>query len=128
YCYGRNVQDPEFSQGCNDKEPSFMDLQAHSAPLGLAFNYGKDFHVSYYGDLFVAYHGSWNRKEKTGYKIVRVKLGENKVEDFATGWLKDGKVLGRPVDIVFDRNGIMYVSDDFTGMIYRISFDRKGLI
>ncbi len=51
--------------------PGLVDLQAHSAPLGLAFYYGDIFPQEYRGDLFVAYHGSWNRKEPTGYKIVR---------------------------------------------------------
>lgn len=128
YCYGKNIPDPEFSKKCNAEEPSLIDLQAHSAPLGLAFNTGKNFHVKYLGDLFVAYHGSWNRKEKTGYKIVRINPGNNTVEDFAAGWLQEGKVLGRPVDIIFDNEGIMYVSDDFAGVIYRISMDRTGLI
>lgn len=128
YCYGKNIPDSEHNDKCNAREPSFIDLQAHSAPLGLAFNNGKNFHIKYLGDLFVAYHGSWNRKEKTGYKIVRINLGSNKVEDFAIGWLQNDKALGRPVDIIFDKEGVMYVSDDNAGVIYRIWMDRTGLI
>jgi len=94
----------------------------------LAFNVGRNFHVNYIGDLFVAYHGSWNRKEKTGYKIVRIDVGNNEVEDFATGWLQDEKVFGRPVDIIFDKEGVMYVSDDFAGVVYRIWMDRSNFI
>ncbi len=124
FCYGKNIPDPEFGNfGCNSREPSFIDLQAHSAPLGLAFNFGNNFPAEYKEKLFVAYHGSWNRKVPTGYKIVMIDINTEQVQDFATGWLKGNKVLGRPVDIIFDKDGIMYVSDDHTGLIYRIYYE-----
>ena len=88
--------------------------------MGLAFNFGNNFPSQYKGDLFVAYHGSWNRNEKTGYKVVRIDMDTKEITDFAAGWLQDGKVSGRPVDVIFDKEGMMYVSDDFAGMIYRI--------
>ena len=96
-CYGKNIHDGDFDKNvyirnpCMEpfEEPSFIDLQAHSAPLGLAFYFGKNFPEEYKGDLFVAYHGSWNRTVPTGYKIARYKLdaqgnylGE---EDFISG-------------------------------------------
>ncbi|MAG91902.1 oxidoreductase [Candidatus Woesearchaeota archaeon] len=123
FCYGKNVPDPEFGSGsCEHREQSFIDLQAHSAPLGLAFNFGGNFPSEYKGKLFVAYHGSWNRKVPTGYKIVMIDTETKEVSDFATGWLTDKeKVLGRPVDIIFDKEGVMYVSDDNAGLIYRVS-------
>lgn len=126
FCYGKNIVDPEFKNtNCNNKEPSFIDIQAHSAPLGLAFNFGNNFPDDYKGDLFVAYHGSWNRKEKTGYKVVSIDLETKEVKDFATGWLtKDGDVLGRPVDVIFDDEGIIYVSDDNAGIIYRVWYKK----
>lgn len=128
-CYGKNVHDTEFDKNtyirnpCVEpfEEPSFIDLQAHSAPLGLVFNLGNNFPEEYKGNLFVAYHGSWNRKVPTGYKIVRINIQTKQVDDFATGWLTEkNQVLGRPVDIIFDKNGMMYVSDDKEGVIYRI--------
>ncbi|MBI3035463.1 PQQ-dependent sugar dehydrogenase [Candidatus Woesearchaeota archaeon] len=131
-CYGKNIHDADFDKNtyirnpCMEpfEEPSFIDLQAHSAPLGLAFNFGSNFPAQYNGDLFVAYHGSWNRKEKTGYKIVRIDLETKQIHDFATGWLtKEGKVLGRPVDIIFGKEGVMYASDDNAGVIYRVWYD-----
>lgn len=126
YCYGKNIPDAEFDDGnCASREPSFVDLQAHSAPLGLAFNFGDNFPEEYKGDLFAAYHGSWNRDEKTGYKVVSIDLKSKQVTDFAEGWLKGNEVSGRPVDIVFDEEGIMYVSDDFSGRIYRIWHNKK---
>lgn len=133
-CYGKNIHDTDFDKNtyirnpCMEpfEEPSFIDLQAHSAPLGLAFNFGNNFPAEYEGNLFVAYHGSWNRKIPTGYKIVRIDIETKQVHDFAAGWLaQSNKVLGRPVDIIFDKNGIMYVSDDFAGVIYRIWYEKE---
>ncbi len=73
----------------------------------------------------MAYHGSWNRSVPTGYKVVRVRFKDGKpagVEDFATGWLHDGRVLGRPVDLIVGRDGALYVSDDSAGRIDRITY------
>lgn len=128
YCYSNNVPDPEYNDPslCTDKEASDFDIQAHSAPLGLTFYFADQFPEEYFGNLFVAYHGSWNRKEKTGYKIVRIKIEDNKaikVEDFATGWLSGNKVLGRPVDIIV-KNGDLFISDDNAGFIYRIYYEK----
>ncbi len=129
-CYGKNVHDTDFDRNvyirnpCMEpfETPSYIDLQAHSAPLGLAFYFGGRFPREYRGDLFVAYHGSWNRQVPTGYKIVRIRLGGTpSVEDFATGWLQGQNVLGRPVDII-EKDGDLYVSDDNAGKIYRISY------
>lgn len=81
----------------------------------------------YQGDLLVAYHGSWNRSEPTGYKVVRMKLDEQGnyqgVEDFITGWLTGGSALGRPVDLLFDTHGVLYISDDKAGIIYRVAYN-----
>ena len=72
-----------------------------------------------------ALHGSWNRSEKIGYAVWRAKINaaadsvEN-YEPFVEGWLRDGGVSGRPVDVLFLENGDMLVSDDFADSIYRI--------
>ena len=101
-----------------------IEIQAHSAPLGLAFYTGEQFPPSYRGSLFVAYHGSWNRTVPTGYKIVRVPFRDGRpsgpVEDFATGWLQGGRVLGRPVGLQAGADGALYLSTD--DAIYRISY------
>ena len=128
-CYGKNIHDDDFDKNvyirnpCMEpfEEPSFIAIPAHSAPLGLAFNFGDNFPEEYKGNLFVAYHGSWNRKVPTGYKVVRIDIKTKQIHDFATGWLtENNKVLGRPVDIIFDKEGTMYVSDDNAGVIYRV--------
>jgi glucose/arabinose dehydrogenase len=106
--------------------PSKIDLPAHSAPLGLAFiPAGKGWPKEYVGNLLVAYHGSWNRSEPTGYKVRRFILDDKgdvvKDEDFISGWLDKKGVLGRPVDLKFDNNGALFISDDRAGLIYRVT-------
>jgi glucose/arabinose dehydrogenase len=108
-----------------------VQMQAHSAPLGLAFYEGTQFPAEYRNNIFVAFHGSWNRSVPTGYKVVRVKLDDKgqPAEDFITGWLapgerQKGRWMGRPVGIVFDREGTMYLSDDAGGIIYRITYGK----
>jgi len=129
-CYGKNIHDTDFDKNvyvrnpCMEpfEVPSLIDLQAHSAPLGLAFYYGDNFPQEYRGNLFVAFHGSWNRKVPTGYKIISIDMLDHSVKDFATGWLNNSNVLGRPVDIIVADDGSLFVSDDNAGKIYRISY------
>jgi len=131
-CFGKNVHDTNFDKNkyiqdsCSDREPSYIDLPAHSAPLGLAFVPEEGWPEEYWYDLVVAYHGSWNRSEPTGYKLVRFKLDAmGRVlgqEDFISGWLREDGALGRPADVLIQPGGIMYVSDDKAGVIYKISY------
>ncbi len=131
YCYGDNIPDPDFkkSEKCVNTVTPVVKMQAHSAPLGLTFYDGSMFPSEYKGDLFVAFHGSWNRSTPTGYKVVRIKMKDGKpegVEDFASGWLKGKDRNGRPVDVVVGPSGELFVSDDMRGIIYRITADKKG--
>ncbi|MEK7123327.1 MAG: hypothetical protein AAB851_00350 [Patescibacteria group bacterium] len=79
--------------------------------------------------MLVAYHGSWNRNIPTGYKIVRYKLDERGnylgEEDFISGWLTESGALGRPVDILIQPDGVIYVSDDKAGVIYKITLENQ---
>lgn len=73
----------------------------------------------------IAYAGSWNRKEKSGYRITTVTLDGNKAvsyEPFATGFNRNDEVFGRPVDLLLLEDGSFLVSDDFAGAIYRLSY------
>ena len=104
-------------------------VQAHSATLNLCFYTGDQFPAEYKGDIFAAFHGSWNRTKRTGYKIVRVPfdhatgkaLGE--YEDFVTGFVtKDGNVWGRPVGLTVAKDGSLLFSEDGNGTIWRVSY------
>ena len=132
YCYGKNVHDAAFDTSeksielCKNAEPSYIDIPAHSAPLGLAFvPSGSKWPKEYWNNLFVSYHGSWNRSKPTGYKVVRYKLDDKGtvlgVEDFITGLLTPSGAVGRPVDILIDPTGFMFISDDKAGVVYRVS-------
>jgi glucose/arabinose dehydrogenase len=127
------VPDPRFGDKAPDKvkstRPASVPVQAHSAALGLAFypNQGS-FPAEYSGDAFLAFHGSWDRSAKTGYKIVRVNFEKNKavsISDFVTGFLKsDGDVWGRPVDVQVAPDGSLLFSDDRAGKIWRVSREK----
>lgn len=129
YAYGNRITDPEFnnSERAAKTLPPKIAIQAHSAPLGLRFFDANSFGSEYKYDLFVAFHGSWNRSVPTGYKVVRYHLkGKNRDEvafqqDFITGWLTSQGALGRPVDIIVGADKALYISDDKAGVIYRVS-------
>jgi glucose/arabinose dehydrogenase len=130
FCHNGHIVDPDegFTNACADIPAPVTEMQAHSAPLGLVFYTGETFPEAYHHDLFIAFHGSWNRSIPTGYKIVRLPLDGSTptgpVEDFANGWL-DGESLevdGRPVGLTVGADGALYVSDDKGGFIYRISY------
>jgi glucose/arabinose dehydrogenase len=104
-------------------------LQSHSAPLGLAFYTGTQFPAEYRTDAFLALHGSWNRKMRTGYKVVRIVVREGKptgeYEDFIVGWSlgeNQSKVWGRPVAIVVRKDGSMLITDDAHNLIWRVTY------
>jgi glucose/arabinose dehydrogenase len=81
----------------------------------------------YKNRIFIAEHGSWNRSEPIGYRIMTVRLHNNKpvaYEVFAEGWLQGRSVWGRPVDVLVMPDGALLVSDDKAGAIYRISYKK----
>lgn len=129
YMHGKETKDPEFFSK-KPKElattPPEVETPAHTAPLGIRFYTGDMFPPKYKNALFVAEHGSWNREKPQGYqvRVIYTKDGratENEV--FASGWLKSGdRVVGRPADVEIAKDGSLLVSDDFAGVIYRISF------
>ncbi len=131
YCYGRKIPDPDFGSPARCKETLLpeVEMQAHSAPLGIAFGKGLDFPERYREMLFIAFHGSWNRSERVGYKLVGIPFAGGKPagppEDIFTGWLTKEKVWGRPVAPVVGADGALYLSDDKAGVIYRISFQKE---
>lgn len=132
YCYGDKRHDDSFdknfSKNCNDTISPVFNIQAHSAPLGLVFIDSDKFGNNLKGDLLVAYHGSWNRSSPVGYKVVRLSIEGDRVvkeNDFITGFLPLGgsQALGRPVDMEFDLEGNLYLSDDKAGVVYLITYE-----
>jgi len=139
FCYGNQVKDKKFNpdkweriditSDCSQTEPPVIEILAHSAPLGLTFiPQDQGWPKEWGGDLLVAFHGSWNRNEPTGYKVVRYDLDidgnvlSGDPINFITGWISgDNKnIYGRPVDLKFDNRGNLYISDDEAGSIYKI--------
>jgi glucose/arabinose dehydrogenase len=103
-------------------------MQAHSAPLQIAFYEGDNFPAAYKGSAFVTFHGSWNRALRTGYKVVRLlfdKAGKptGEYEDFMTGFvISDKQVWGRPVGVAVAQDGSLFVTEDGNGTIWRIAY------
>jgi glucose/arabinose dehydrogenase len=131
YCHGGNVEDPVFGkkQPCDDFTAPALSLGPHVAPLGLKFYTGKMFPEKYRNSILIAEHGSWNRSKKIGYRVMFVKIVNNKAvsyEPFATGWLDDSsqRDWGRPVDILELPDGSILLSDDKAGLIYRIVYKK----
>ena len=104
-----------------------VETDAHAADLGLAFYTGKQFPEKYRKGFFSAQHGSWNRVDPIGARVLFTSLKEDgtadKTEVFADGWMTEaGEYLGRPVDVAILNDGSLLVSDDLVGAIYRISY------
>ena len=129
YCHQGNIIDPEFGKGknCNDYTPPVKRLGAHVASLGMRFYTGNMFPAEYKNAIFIAKHGSWNRSIPSGYRVVVGKMDSSgnpgDPVPFAEGWLQNVKdVNGRPVDVQVLGDGSMLISDDYKGVIYRISY------
>lgn len=129
YCWGDKEEDPNFSGSekfCNNMETPSLLLPAHSTPIGISFLDKTKFEKKFRKNALVALHGSWNRKEHSGYKIIMVEFDNmNKpigYSDFITGWLKNGASWGRPVDIIQSNDGGIYISDDRSGYIYKVVY------
>ncbi len=109
-----------------------VSLGSHTASLGLAFYTGKAFPAHYHNGAFIAQHGSWNRKELSGYKVMFVPFANGKPsgppEDFLTGFTVNGsddsEVRGRPVDVALLADGSMLVTDDVSNTIWRVSANK----
>jgi len=138
YCYGDRVPDESQNPApgyCEKTGVPAVNMQAHSAPLGLAFYTGEQFPEQFRGDMFVAFHGSWNRTVPTGYKLVRVRMNDNQpdtsagdmmVEDFATGWFLGEDAWGRPVNPMMGPDGSLLLTDDAADAIYSIYYEENA--
>ena len=108
-----------------------VPVQSHSASLEMTFYTAQTgvsaFPKDYQGDAFAAFHGSWNRTSRTGYKVVRVRVKDGvptgEYDDFLTGFVVDNHgVWGRPVGVAVARDGSLLVTDDGGGIVWRVSY------
>jgi glucose/arabinose dehydrogenase/cytochrome c2 len=111
--------------------PPDVPVQPHSASLEMTFYTATSgvsaFPADYRGDIFAAFHGSWNRNARTGYKVVRVRVKDGvptgEYDDFLTGFVVDNRsVWGRPVGVTVARDGALLVTDDGGGIVWRVSY------
>jgi glucose/arabinose dehydrogenase len=126
-----NTGQPELSAATPDVTaadvvPPALELPPHISPIDMRFYTGTQFPPAFRHALFIAFHGS--ARKNNGYAVARVMMKDGRpssIEPFATGFLKDGVVLGRPAGLATGRDGALYVSDDNKGFIYRIAYVGK---
>ncbi|NKB33704.1 MAG: sorbosone dehydrogenase family protein [Pseudomonadales bacterium] len=130
YIHQGDLLDPRFGSGHNpaDYTPPVLKLGAHVAPLGLAFYRGNAFPSNYGNTVFWAEHGSWNRSEKSGYRVMMGRVSNDNTEiisnePFVEGWLQGQRNWGRPVDILNMPDGSVLISDDMANVIYRVAYE-----
>jgi glucose/arabinose dehydrogenase len=132
YCHAGEIADPEHGakRPCSETTPPARKLGPHVAAIGMRFYTGSQFPSKYRNQIFIAEHGSWNRREKIGYRVMLVTLdAEERVtsyEPFAEGWLQGQENWGRPVDVLVMPDGALLVSDDQAGVVYRISYGDRS--
>lgn len=131
YLHGNDIWDPEFGTSEEVKTRDFttpeQELGPHVAPLDLLFYTGQMFPEQYKHQAFIAEHGSWNRSEKIGYRIMMVTFNEagetTSYQPFIYGWLQgEEDIRGRPVAFLQLKDGSVLISDDHSGKIYRVSY------
>lgn len=135
-CYGNRVHDTDFDSNstdpCGATTPPQIELPAHGAALGLTFIPEEGWPAEMRNDLLVALHGSWNRSKPAGFKVVRMHLDPQTRKpigapiDFVTGFMPSdgtgiGSSIGRPVGVLAEPGGVLYVTDDRAGAVYKIS-------
>jgi glucose/arabinose dehydrogenase len=124
-CMPPDATPQEQGADCSGVTPPTIGIQAHSAPLGLAFLEGERVPDDLQGDLIVAQHGSWNREPPAAPKLLLIDFEDGQpvgARDFVTGWQDEaGNRWGRPAGVVVAPDGSLIVSDDEAGLLYRIA-------
>jgi len=128
YRNGDNVADPDYGEQQEALEARALapdhSFRAHNAPLGIHFVADVTAPDAYRDAALVALHGSWNRTEKDGYRVVSLHWkpdGSIEERDFLSGFELDEEVSGRPVDAAVGPDGAFYISDDFGGVVWRVA-------
>ncbi|MEP5566371.1 MAG: PQQ-dependent sugar dehydrogenase [Halioglobus sp.] len=134
YFNDNNVPDPDMGPDplATEREPMAPahGFRAHNAPLGIGFMDTNGWPDGFDRVALAALHGSWNRSSPDGYKVVSLHFTETGIEerDFLSGFNQDGKILGRPVDVLQGPDGAVYISDDYAGAVYRVSQESREAI
>ena len=125
---GDGVPDPDYGAQYAGDPPAtdpVHGFRPHNAPLGIHFLRGQPATLAGYGRAaLVALHGSWNRSTPDGYKVVALRWrddGSIEESDFLTGFLGPDGIIGRPAFVTEGPDGAIYVSDDYAGVVYRVS-------
>jgi glucose/arabinose dehydrogenase len=119
------VQPPRPDLVAKSIKPDYA-LGSHVAPLGLCTSEGAALPAPYANGMFIGLHGSWNRKPKSGYKVVFVPFVNGKpsgpMMDVLGGFLNDkGEAQGRPVGVAVDKRGALLVADDVGNTVWRVT-------
>lgn len=130
FVHGRQVVDPQYGEGNAARIAEAIapahEFRAHNAPLGLRFLKHPGRSEAFRRAALVALHGSWNRSEPDGYKVVSLHWGEDDVIEerpFLDGFRGEAGLIGRPVDVAEGPDGSIYVSDDYAGVVYRVRYE-----
>jgi glucose/arabinose dehydrogenase len=128
YVNGSGARDPDFGDRARAVAVQSLapahQFRPHNAPLGIHFlRHGPPLPAGYERTALVALHGSWNRSTLDGYKVVALDWrGDGTIHerDFLTGFLGENGVLGRPAGVTQGPDGVIYVTDDYAGVVYRV--------
>jgi glucose/arabinose dehydrogenase len=129
FCHQGDILDPDFGRGrsCGEFAKPLIKTGPHVAGNGVQFYTGAMFPGEYKNRIFLAQRGSWNRTQKSGFKVMMVTLNAGsapKYEVFAEGWLQGEEIWGRPVYTQQMKDGSLLISDDYAGAIYRVAYQR----
>lgn len=135
FANGAKIPDPEFGDNRDAEIAASIApvhaFRAHNAPIGIVFLRSANHAPAYQGAAIVALHGSWNRTERDGYKVVSLHFAEDgsiTERDFLWGFLDGEVVHGRPAEVVEGADGALYVSDDYGGAVYQVRYGLKGSV
>ncbi|AOX19336.1 sorbosone dehydrogenase [Kozakia baliensis] len=129
YCHQGDVPDPQFGKqhSCREFTPPIEKLGAHVAALGLRFYQGSMFPPAFKNSILIAEHGSWNRSEPSGYRVVATHMNNGRSAQsivLLNMLTADDDVLGRPADVQPLPDGSVLVSDDHNGVLYRLTYGK----
>ncbi|MGI9277382.1 MAG: PQQ-dependent sugar dehydrogenase [Endozoicomonas sp.] len=127
--HGDNRPDPDYGKGKESEISRAVKpvhkFRPHNAPLGITFYRGEAI-PALENTALVALHGSWNRSIKDGYEVVALRWQGGRIWEtpLLTGFEQDGGVIGRPAFIEQGPNGEIFISDDYSGVVYRLTYNR----